>query len=60
MSYFSKFPLVKYPIKDGAVFRVVFARNLLRRIALSEDMKSSDSAFLEYDIKDGERPEQIA
>jgi hypothetical protein len=60
MAYFSKFPLVSYPIKDGSVFRLVLARNLLRRIALSDDIKGSDSAFVEYNIKDGERPEHIA
>lgn len=58
--YFSKFPIVKYPVMDGGGFRFVFARNLLRRIALSEEMKSSDAAFIEYSIKDGERPEHIA
>lgn len=58
--YFSKFPLVKYPVMDNGGFRFVFARNLLRRIALSEEMKSSDGAFMEYSIKDGERPEHIA
>lgn len=60
MAYFSKFPLLTYPVKDGNGFRLVVARNLLRRIAISEDMKSSDSAFIQYDIKDGERPEHIA
>jgi len=58
--YFSKFPLVKYPIKDGTTFRFAYARNLLRRVILSDGLKSSDSAFIEYDIKDGERPEHIA
>lgn len=58
--YFSKFPLVKYPIKDGNAFRFVYARNVLRRIILSDGMKSSDAAFIQYDIKDGERPEHIA
>lgn len=58
--YFSKFPLVKYPIKDGNAFRFAYARNLLRRVVLSDGLKSSDSAFIEYDIKDGERPEHIA
>jgi hypothetical protein len=59
--YFSKFPLVKYPIKDGNEFRYVFVRNLLRRVALSDELKNgTDSVFLEYDIKDGERPEHIA
>lgn len=60
MAYFSKFPLVSYPIKDENVFRLVVARNLMRRIALSDDIKSSDLAFIEYNIKDGERPEHIA
>lgn len=58
--YFSKFPLVKYPIKDGDTFRFAYARNLLRRVVLSDGLKSSDSAFIEYNIKDGERPEHIA
>jgi hypothetical protein len=59
--YFTKFPLVKYPIKDGNDFRYVFVRNLLRRVALSDELKNgTDSVFLEYDIKDGERPEHIA
>lgn len=60
MSYFSKFPLLNYPIKDGNNFRMVLARNLLRRISLSEDMKGTDGVFIEYNIKDGERPEHIA
>jgi len=58
--YFSKFPLLQYPVKDGTAFRYVYVRNLLRRVALSEDLKSGESAFLEYNIKDGERPEHIA
>lgn len=58
--YFSKFPLLQYPVKDGTAFRYVYVRNLLRRVALSEDLKTGESAFLEYDIKDGERPEHIA
>lgn len=60
MAYFSKFPVVNYPIRDGSAFRLVVARNLLRRIALSDGMKGTDSAFIEYNIKDGERPEHIA
>jgi len=60
MAYFSKFPVLQYPVRDGSSFRFAFVANLLRRVALSEDMKSSDGAFLEYDIKDGERPEHIA
>lgn len=58
--YFSKFPLVRYPVKSGSTFRFVLAKNLLRRVILSESLKSVDAAFIQYDIKDGERPEHIA
>jgi hypothetical protein len=60
MAYFSKFPVLQYPVRDGDTFRYVFVANILRRVALSEDIKGSDGAFVEYSIKDGERPEHIA
>jgi hypothetical protein len=40
--------------------RMVLCRNILRRVGFSEDITGNDSAFIEYSIKDGERPEQIA
>ena len=58
--YFDKFPLLQYPVKDGTNFRYVFVRNLLRRVALSEDLMTSEAVFMEYSVKDGERPEHIA
>ena len=58
--YFDKFPLLQYPVKDGNNFRYVFVRNLLRRVALSEDLMTSEAVFMEYSVKDGERPEHIA
>ena len=58
--YFSKFPVVRYPIKSESTFRLVLARNILRRVGLSDALKSVDAAFIEYDVKDGERPEHIA
>jgi len=58
--YFDKFPLLQYPVKDGNNFRYVFVRNLLRRVALSEDLMTAESVFMEYSVKDGERPEHIA
>lgn len=60
-SYFSKFPLVQYPVRNGTDFKFVYARNIMRRISMNEDIKGSGSgAFIEYDVKDGERPEHIA
>lgn len=60
MAYFSKFPVMQYPVRDGEVFRYALTRNILRRVALSEDTKSGEGIFLKYDVKDGERPEHIA
>lgn len=60
MAYFSKFPVLKYPVRDGETFRYALVRNMLRRVALSEDTKSGEGIFLKYEIKDGERPEHIA
>jgi len=60
MPYFLKFPVLQYPVKDGSTFKFVFVSNLLRRVALNQDLKNSEGVFLEYSIKDGERPEHIA
>jgi hypothetical protein len=58
--YFSKFPLLIYPVQDGSSLKYVYVKNLLRRVALTEDLKSGETAFIQYEIKDGERPEHIA
>ena len=58
--YFSKFPYVEYSLQNGSELKTVFVRNILRRVALSDDIKTGRSVFIEYDIKDGERPEHIA
>lgn len=58
--YFSKFPILQYPVKDGATTRYAFVRNILRRIAVSEPLKNEGGVFVEYHLKDGERPEHIA
>ena len=58
--YFSKFPVVKYPIFNGEKMQAVFACNILRRVALSETLRDGDGIFIEYSVKDGEKPEHIA
>lgn len=58
--YFSKFPILQYPVKDGTSTRFAFVRNLMRRIAMSESLKTDGGVFVEYQLKDGERPEHIA
>ena len=57
--YFKEFPVVPYPFYIGDTRSYAIARNVLRRVAFS-DRINSQSAFIEYDIKDGERPEHIA
>lgn len=58
--YFSKFPVVSYPSNIGENTKYVLARNILRRVALSDNTLGSNGAFIEYHIKDGEKPEHIA
>ena len=58
--YFSKFPVESYPSNIGENTKYVLARNILRRVALSDNTLGSNGAFIEYHIKDGEKPEHIA
>ena len=58
--FFSKFPILSYPSNIGDEKKYVLARNIIRRIAFSEQVKNANGAFIEYNIKDGERPEHIA
>lgn len=58
--YFSKFPVLQYPVRVSGSLRMVYCRNILRRVGLTDEITGSDSAFIKYDIKDGERPEHIA
>lgn len=58
--YFSKFPIVQYPLFNEDKLTFVMACNILRRIALSESITDGNGILIEYNIKDGERPEHIA
>jgi|LakMenEpi03Aug12_release.lakeMendotaPanAssembly.Ray.scaffolds.fasta_scaffold00624_11 hypothetical protein len=58
--YFSNFPILLYPYQIGDATKNIAARNILRRVVMSEETKASRGAFVEYHIKDGERPEHIA
>lgn len=57
--YFREFPAVPYPFYLGDDRHYAVARNIIRRVAFSERI-NNDVAFTFYEIKDGERPEQIA
>ena len=58
--YFNNFPILSYPYQIGDATKNIVARNILRRVVMSDETKASRGAFVEYHIKDGERPEHIA
>jgi len=58
MSYFSKFPLLAYDIKGDKVRKLL--PDILKRVKLRSVIKSGGMVFDKYDVKDGEKPEDIA
>ena len=58
MSYFSKFPLLTYDIKGDKVRKLL--PNILRRVKLRALVKSGGILFDKYDVKNGEKPEDVA
>jgi hypothetical protein len=63
MAYFKEFPLVEYPsrfIDQSSNEDYTLVRNIFRRAKLREDAANAATAFTYYQIKEGERPDQIA
>ena len=58
MAYFSRFPLMAYDIKGNEKYKLL--PNILRRVKLRSGMRSGAFMFDNYDVADGERPEDIA
>jgi len=58
MSYFSKFPLITYDIKGDRIRKLL--PDILRRVKLKTVIKSGGMLFDKYDVKEGERPEDVA
>ena len=58
MSYFNKFPLMTYDIKGDKVRKLV--PDILRRVKLRASIKSGGMLFDKYDVKNGEKPEDVA
>ena len=58
MAYFSKFPLMAYDIKGNENYKLL--PNILRRVKLRSGIRSGAFLFDNYDVADGERPEDIA
>ena len=58
MSYFNKFPLITYDIKSNKVRKLL--PDILRRVKLRATIKSGGMLFDKYDVKEGEKPEDVA
>ena len=58
MSYFSKFPLMAYDVASDGSYKLL--PDILRRVKLRQGIRTGQFLFDNYDVKDGERPEDIA
>ena len=58
MSYFSKFPEMVYDVKNNGNFKLL--PDILRRVKQRNAIKSGQFIFDTYDVKNGEKPEDIA
>ena len=58
MSYFSKFPLMTYDMKNNGNFKLL--PDILRRVKQRNSIKSGQFVFDNYDVRDGEKPEDVA
>ena len=58
MAYFSRFPMMAYDVVGNDNYKLL--PNILRRVKLRQGIRSGSFLFDNYDVKDGERPEDIA
>jgi len=58
MSYFNEFPLMAYDMKGDKNYKLL--PNILKRVKLRSGLRSGAFLFDSYDVKDGERPEDVA
>jgi hypothetical protein len=58
MSYFSRFPLFVYDVKNNNNYKLL--PDILRRVKLRATIKSGGMLFDRYDVKEGEKPEDVA
>ena len=58
MSYFDKFPLMTYDIKNNNVYKLL--PDILRRVKLRSSIRSGVFLFDKYDVPYGDKPEDVA
>ena len=58
MSFFNKFPMMVYDVKNNDNYKLL--PDILRRVKLRTSIRGSSMLFDTYDVRNGERPEDIA
>jgi|TARA_B110000902_G_scaffold229441_1_gene270237 hypothetical protein len=58
MSYFNQFPLMAYDMAGNQQYKLL--PNILKRVKLRSGLRSGSFMFDNYNVKDGEKPEDIA
>ena len=58
MAYFERFPLMAYDIAGNENFKLL--PNILKRVKLRQGIRTGSFLFDNYDVIDGERPEDVA
>ena len=58
MAYFQRFPLRVYDMKGDKVYKLL--PDILRRVKLRSGIRAGAFSFDNYDVKDGEKPEDVA
>ena len=58
MAYFDRFPLMAYDVKGNQEYKLL--PNILRRVKLRSGIKAGAFVFDNYDVKEGENPEDVA
>jgi len=58
MSYFKKFPRMMYDMKNDGNYKLL--PDILRRVKQKSAIKSGQFMFDDYDVRNGEKPEDIA
>ena len=56
--YFSRFPKMAYDIKNNDTYKLV--PDILRRVKLRANIRNGMFMFDNYDVKEGEKPEDVA
>jgi hypothetical protein len=58
MAYFDRFPMMAYDVKGNEQYKLL--PNILKRVKLRTGIRSGSFLFDNYDVTDGERPEDVA